>query len=155
MLSDNLSPIYSQQSDCILFIHNFNKEMHITSMKTATDVLWGFGQSTDNGTKTKVVSSLLKILWRVQVLETPFGMLLRLFTTSLVVTTISFTMCALHFPVVSLSWFVIWLLAFWLLLWSDSSSLLTLRLWSAPLICPVWVWVLCYDRRSVVQSVLV
>jgi hypothetical protein len=41
-----------------------------------------------------------------------------LFTTSLVVTTITFTVCALHFHVDSLSWLVLWLLASWLLLWS-------------------------------------
>jgi hypothetical protein len=50
-------------------------------------------------------------------LETPFGLLLLLFTTSLVVTTIAFTMCAPHFRVDSWSWLVLWLLASWLLLW--------------------------------------
>jgi hypothetical protein len=50
-------------------------------------------------------------IWRARVLEKPFGLLIRFITTSLVVTTISFTMCALHFRVDSLSWLVLWLLA--------------------------------------------
>jgi hypothetical protein len=74
-------------------------------------------------------------IWRARVLETPFGLLLRFITALLVVTTITFTMCALHFRVDSLSWLVLWLLASWLLLWpSDIASLSSFfdLLWSTP-----------------------
>jgi hypothetical protein len=53
-----------------------------------------------------------------------------LFSTSLFATTITFTICALHFRVHSLSWLVLWWLTSWLLLWSlVYLSLLWTLLW--------------------------
>jgi hypothetical protein len=102
----------------------------------------------------------MSVLWRARVLETPFGLLLRFITTSLVVTTITFYNVRSSLP----CWFLILvdpLIAGFLvavLIWHRWSSpdvasligsfdlLLTLRLWSAPLICPFFFF--CSPPRN-------
>jgi hypothetical protein len=109
-------------------------------------------------------------MWRARVLETPFGLLIRFIMTSLVVTTITFYNVRSSLPCWPLSWLVLWLLASWLLLWSSDVAslsgsfdllwsgplisfdlLLTLRLWSVPLIC---FWRCVSDRLLWSASVL-